>query len=265
MLQKRLPVVRFRMRVATLVVATAAFGVKGTAWGQNPPPPAEKGEVTDAGKFVPAGKNTVAEEDRTEVENTLLRTLKIERDGPDLLRIGLVTLDKGRRTISLPATLNQREGIVEYALVHENGKVHEALLRTKASPRDLHVALLLLGAKPVPLEGPAKVIIRVSWETNGPAVTHPLEQLIELASDPGTAGEVMPAGPWRFSGSVFTAAGYLAESEGSHISLIADPAATLNNPGKSRDRDDLHRPHAAFLPPAEQPLTVTLHLSEPTP
>lgn len=263
MLQKRHFVVRLRMRVAPLVVATAGLGMIGTSWSQAPP--SEKGEVTGAGKFVPTGKTAVAEEDRTEAEKALLRTLKIERDGPDLLRIGLVTLDKRRRTISLPATLNQREGIIEYALVHENGKVHEALLRTKASPRDLHVALLLLGAKPVPPDGQAKVIIRVSWETNGPAVTRPLEQLVELAPDPGTAGEVMPAGPWRFSGSVFTAAGYLAESEGSHISLIADPAAILNNPGKSRDRDDLHRPHAATLPPAEQPLTVTLHLSEPTP
>lgn len=266
MLRNDIPHPRKFSHVAVrLAVAAAVLWMAGAASGQDSPPPAEKGEVTGSGKFVPSGKAAAPPEDRDDAEAALLRALNVGKDGPDRLRIGLVTLDKAARTVSLPATLNQREGIVEYALVHENGKIHEALLRTKASPRDLHLALLLLGAKPVPPDGRADVAIRVSWESNGPALSLPLEHLVELTPDPGRAGGPMPAGPWLFSGSAFTAAGYQAEAEGSHISLIADPVATLNNPGKSRDRDDLHRPRTAVLPPADLPLTVTLRLSEPKP
>ena len=41
-------------------------------------------------------------------------------------------------------TSNQRNGLIEYALVHESGKVHESLFRTKLRPQTLHTCLLLL-------------------------------------------------------------------------------------------------------------------------
>ena len=34
------------------------------------------------------------------------------------------------RTIRFPAVINMREGLLEFVIVHDKGKVHESLLRT---------------------------------------------------------------------------------------------------------------------------------------
>ena len=38
-----------------------------------------------------------------------------------------------------------KEGALEYAIVHQNGKIHEAILITKARPFHVNIALKILG------------------------------------------------------------------------------------------------------------------------
>src|SRR4030095_1620550 len=43
---------------------------------------------------------------------------------PGLFALGLVRLDQRERTVSFPASINMREGIIEYLLVTSTGKTH---------------------------------------------------------------------------------------------------------------------------------------------
>ena len=43
--------------------------------------------------------------------------LALQRLGPGLFALGKITLDKTHRSVSFPARVNQRAGVVEYALV----------------------------------------------------------------------------------------------------------------------------------------------------
>ena len=66
---------------------------------------------------------------------------------PGVLELGLVRLDQNRRSATIPAFVNLKEGVIEYFLVTSWGKTHESVLRTDAEPHHIHVAMLLLGAR----------------------------------------------------------------------------------------------------------------------
>src|SRR6185503_14628823 len=76
------------------------------------------------------------------------QSFPFNRVGPDLFALGEVVLDKARRTVSFPVLLNQKVGSVEYAVVTLQGKTHESVFKTPASPVHIHMSLLLLGARP---------------------------------------------------------------------------------------------------------------------
>lgn len=239
------------------------------AGGEEPEVPAGKGEVSPSGKFTPSppeadAKDAGSPAGEKEPERKTL--------GEHLVGIGDVTVDTSRRCVSLTAKANQREGVVEYVLVQEKGKVHESLLTTKASPRDLHAALLLIGLKP----GPETALdIRVEWQGNGPRQNLPLEELVQLGEDPGKDGDggdsgttpaaTMPSTRWIFNGSSFTRQGYAADSEGSFISLITDLAATINNPNASRQDDTRHHVRRSVMPPAGVSVTVVFRAAAKQP
>jgi hypothetical protein len=65
--------------------------------------------------------------------------------GKGAYEIGEVRLDETRRTVSFPAVVNLDEGLLEYALVSEGGKIHESLLVTRVEPYQIHLAATLLG------------------------------------------------------------------------------------------------------------------------
>ena len=67
---------------------------------------------------------------------------------PGYFQFGDLVIDRKNREFVLPALCNQTYGLIEYALVHENGKVHESLFRTSVSPRLIHACLLLLKESP---------------------------------------------------------------------------------------------------------------------
>ena len=62
----------------------------------------------------------------------------------DRFKIGDVELNKQTRAIRFPAAINMREGLLEFVIVHDKGKVHESLLRTAINATHLNLALKLL-------------------------------------------------------------------------------------------------------------------------
>lgn len=202
---------------------------------------------------------------------------------PATVRLGLVDIDPGRRTITIPARIHQTNGVLEYVLVADYGKTHESLLVTDAAAQDVQAALLLLRAHPsgtnavfcpiLPPLGASAVHLALRWPATNPVMRLPLADAIRLASPGGAPGETTSSlsitgrlhpGPWLFNGSTFSPEGFVAHFEGSLISLIRDPGAILNNPGPDRDDDDIHVP-APGLPPYGTPVLMELAVPLPPP
>lgn len=192
--------------------------------------------------------------------------------GAGRFRLGSVIFDKSARTITIPAAVNMRKDAVEYVLVTRNGKAHESIFITDVEPRDVHLAALLLGAEASADLGAADAAVKVpksaaleawiEWDRNGPPGKLPLHESIALV-DPGIPGSIQPmsASLWLYNGSrVLPDGGFMASRDGSLISIIRDPDALVNNPGATRDDDDVHIPNAASLPKLQHPVRVVLRL-----
>jgi hypothetical protein len=186
---------------------------------------------------------------------------RIQKLGDGRIVVGLVTVDPERRQISFPAKVNQRSGLVEYAVVTSKGKVHESVFVTEAAPTHIHMAALLL--KLAPLEGlaePVKLAVEVEWQLDGSARRESLDRFIVHTKDAGAsrAGSTLPREAWHYAGSVLNDGVLVAEAEGSVIALITDEAALIQNPRAGRVDDELHAPNPALL--LEQGCAVVVHL-----
>lgn len=196
------------------------------------------------------------------------------------LRLGEITFDQKLREIRFPAEVNMTRGLLEYAIVHENGKVHESLLVTKARPFELNIVLLLLGfreSRPLlnPTLAPER---RVDEKDEPPAQTarSRLDVHLEWVQDDKTrsaslaswlasleAGKpkVADEGPWIYTGSLVSEGRFIAEVDGSILAVYLDPNAMINNPREGNFNDDIWIP-AEMLPEPGTPVTVVL---KPTP
>lgn len=205
----------------------------------------EGGQVAPSGKFTPkaalAAKGPSSAGELKKAAQGYLR-----ESGPDELQIGSVKLNKRKRTISFPAKVAEKERPLEYALVHESGKTHEALLSTAAAVQDVHVAALLLDAN-----GQAPVI-ELTWRKHGGEAKVPLHELIGMKD--GTLD-----GVWRYNGSVFIHGGFAASREGSLVALMNDPSALVNHPAAGAlMKDDVFFAQTAKLPPEGVQVTVVM-------
>lgn len=72
---------------------------------------------------------------------------QVEKVGESGFKLGLVEFDSKTREIRFPAWVNMQEGMIEFPITHENGRVHEAIFATKALPLHLETALRLLRYK----------------------------------------------------------------------------------------------------------------------
>lgn len=192
--------------------------------------------------------------------------------GGDRYQLGLVEIDKARRTLTFPAAVLMREGAVEYLVVTRKGKIHESVFVTQIEPRDLHLAALLLGVEPSADLGPADASVRVpaaaalqcfvEWDRNGPPARINLHEALAIAP----AGQTTPAKPapatlWLYNGSRVQQDGtFVAQRDGSIVSIIRDPDALINYPGDTRDDDEAHLPNDPALPQLEHPVRIVLKL-----
>ena len=205
----------------------------------------EGGNVAASGKFtpnaVPAAKGPASADELKNAAQGYLREI-----GSDEMQIGSVRLSKRKRTISFPAKVAEKERPLEYALVHESGKTHEALLSTAAAIQDVHVAALLLDAN-----GQAPVI-EVTWRKHGGEAKVPLHEPIGMKQ--GSLDAV-----WRYNGSVFIHGGFAASREGSLVALMNDPSALVNHPAAGAlMKDDVFFAQTAKLPPDGVQVTVVM-------
>ncbi|GAA5495181.1 hypothetical protein Rhal01_01356 [Rubritalea halochordaticola] len=180
----------------------------------------------------------VAQPDSGEADTAKLATngskVPVKKLGEGRYSLGDVEFDIQKKEIVIPAEVNMPKGLVEYVLVHDEGKVHESIFTTVASAKNVHVAMLLLGMKGkdgavrgVPME------VILEWKgKDGSDKRSNLLELLELGSgDSRKSNEAkLPENTWRYCGDVVDRSGPVnLEYEGSLIALMKDPAALVNN------------------------------------
>ena len=209
---------------------------------------------------------------KAESNKTVLpEIVKIEEG---VYEFGGVIINKNQRSITLPATCNQRNGLVEYGLVHEDGKIHESLFRTKVRPQIFHTSLLLLKIKPVESffeniwsDDPKQIDysdrcleIIVTWDENGSKHESLLESLSTNQGKSNEANEKL----FIFTGSRMVEGNFLAESTGSIVAVYADDNAIINNSHYDSVNDDVWIANKAKMPPLEMPVKISFHLPQST-
>jgi hypothetical protein len=203
---------------------------------------------------------------------------------PGVFEVGTVRLDKNTNTVTVPAKVNMVDGLVEYLCVTPRGATHESVLVSEAGPQNVHVAMLLLGAKgAAPADPNAKpgqitadylaklpklvgdrVHLSVKWKGgDGKEQSAPVErwvlQRIVRRNKPAQE-KPMNDGPWLYNGSFLFDGRFVAESEGIFASIATMPSALINNPRPGANDDKMWFANKAALPPAGTPVDFIIKL-----
>jgi hypothetical protein len=201
---------------------------------------------------------------------------------PGHFEIGKVRLDKKARTVTLPAKLNMTNGALEYLLVRPEGSAHESLLVSSVEPSEVHLAMLLLGAKgagilaPAPTDAPPpqlnseylktapklqgdQIRLSVKWTKAGKPLSAPVDAWIRNS----TTGKPAKEGPWIYTGSMFSGEHFLAQSEGVFAAVVTNPSALINNPREGSNNDQVWEVNENAVPAVDTPVELVIHLDTP--
>jgi hypothetical protein len=185
-------------------------------------------------------------------------------------QVGKVILDKKKRTLVFPAEVNMDAGPVEYFLVTTRGKTHESVLRTDAEPYHIHIGMLLLGAKAATSTDPAifydpkneipgdRISIEVTWKMGEVTRTMAAEDLVTNLQDQ----KPMQKGSWAYNGSQLVQGSFIAQREGSIISIISDAYALINNPRRGRENDKIWESAKNTVPAVSTVVELVFHFSK---
>jgi hypothetical protein len=206
--------------------------------------------------------------------------MPIREISPGIYELGEVRIDKAQRTVSFPARLNLDQGPMEYFLVTSWGKTHESILKTDTEPFRIHLAMLLLdtnaGAAALASNGPPAsmggfvshpsknrlpgeaVSIELKWTVDGKETRKRAEEMILNTEQKS----VMGAGDWVYTGSRVIEGLFLAEIDGSVVSLVTDGEALINNEGTGHDNDTIWLANTNSLPPTNTLVTVSIKLGK---
>jgi hypothetical protein len=199
----------------------------------------------------------------------LATNLPLKSLGPGAFELGKVRFDKNKQEITFPGAINMDRDLIEYAVVHSTGKVHESLLRTDAEPYHIHLAILLVRtnanavvgssnqAAPRELLG-APVSVRVSWRFGGDEKSFRLEDLIFNSENKSA----MKKGDWIYNGSRFLGGTFIAQRDGSIVAIISDPDALINNPRPGRENDEIWQVNHDNVPRAGTLVMITIQLEK---
>jgi hypothetical protein len=197
----------------------------------------------------------------------------------EVVQIGKASADLARRSVTVPGRVCLREGRLAYLAVAERGKTHESLFALDVAPRDLHVALLLLGLRPealAPADRPGadraaalrpgdELRLTAAWQVEGTRVETPVEQLLLDRS----TGETLKYNLWIYTGSPLPEPLLARQTGLPLVALWHDPLALVNsrssrvNPYRGADLGI--EALTDRLPPVDTPVELTLASTRPAP
>lgn len=171
---------------------------------------------------------------------------------PGVFEVGGCTIHKELSQVVFPASVNMKEGLLEYLLVSRAGKLHESLLQTDIEPYALQIALLLTGlegsSQPLALQGQAgtpsgdPIRIWLGWAENGEEKKIPIEQWVLVNQRPVT--DI----PWVFTGSVIAGGVFMAQADKSIVAVYHDPVAMIDHQLESGANDEVWTVNSSTVP-----------------
>ena len=191
-------------------------------------------------------------------------------------QVGDVIFDQKTREIRFPCKVNMTEGLLEYVIVHQKGKIHESLLATEVSPTDINLAFTLLRFRPsrelyalpnetgglsdkfpdIPpeIKSAARVTIDVAWKDGDRLRRIPVNEWIQHEVKTTS----MPVGPFVYGGSDFHEGQFVAETSGDVAAIFISQAALLNYPGQDNADDTVWIPFPKRVPAQDTNVTVII-------
>jgi hypothetical protein len=191
-------------------------------------------------------------------------------------QIGTVVFDQKNREIRFPAKVNMAEGLIEYLIVLQKGKIHEGLLIMSSTPTDLNLAFVLLRYAPspelfslidetghptgiypevpTPVKASARIAVEVEWSDNGTTRRIPIN---EWLSD-NTKNVALAPGPWLYTGSNLSEGKFIPELSGDVAAIMIDSNAMINYPGRDNEQDTSWYAFPKRVPPVGTNVTVII-------
>ncbi|WP_338687238.1 YdjY domain-containing protein [Haloferula helveola] len=205
----------------------------------------------------------------------------IERLEDGRMKVGEVTFDPKTREIRFPAEVNMTEGLLEFFVVHRNGKVHESLLLSDISATNLNIAFKLLKYKAsrelyvkVEEDGSlsnefeeatpeekkeSRLKLLVEWKDGEETKSVSANDLIAHAA----TEKAMPKSPWVYGGSFVYDGKFVAETSGDLMAIFLSNSALINFSGEDNELDDVWLPHPTRVPAQGTKVTVLIQPYEP--
>ncbi len=191
------------------------------------------------------------------------KVLPIEKVGPGVFRIGEIQIHKRARSVTFPAQVNMDKGLLEYLLVRSSGKTHESLLRTQVEPYYLNIAFLLVGFegtdKPLAEQGahetPTGEPVDITLIYRDGKKNRKVTAELWLEKREGGKKESPPM-DWRYTGSMVMQGTFMAQVDGSIVSIYHDPAALIDHATPGGENDEIWFVRKGIVPAAGTPVTV---------
>lgn len=157
----------------------------------------------------------------------------------NVVKLGDIKIDKSTKEIRIRSKLAIKEGILEYLMVHNEGKAYESVFKVGGNkPSELNFALLLIGCKPLNFEK----FIKLTNDPEGQAelLKNHSESVLEIEVYQDNKkvewqrviknrGGSIPTLTWAYTGGWFTKDNkYVGDLELSHIGIWPDPSAPIN-------------------------------------
>ncbi|TAE89668.1 MAG: hypothetical protein EAZ81_12455 [Verrucomicrobia bacterium] len=190
----------------------------------------------------------------------------ITKRADGLMQYGDIVFDPKSREVRVPCRINMTEGLLEFAVVQEKGKVHEALLITSCNASDIQVVMKLLryvaseelyaiekergilsGEYPQVPEATkkaARVQLQVQWEAEGKTQKAPLSDWIMHEKTSKAMGSI----PWIYGGSMIYEGSFLADQTGDIASIFVSRGSLFLYAGDDKFSDDVWIPFTKRMP-----------------
>ena len=191
-------------------------------------------------------------------------------------QIGGVIIDQKTREIRFPAKVNMTEGLIEYLITLQKGKIHEALLTTPIVPTDLNISFVLLRYPPspelfseinetghptgiypevpTPVRVAARITMEVEWSDNGNTRRTPINDWLRDNSK----GATLTPGPWLYTGSSLAEGKYIPDLSGDMVSIKLDSYAMINYPATDSEQGVAWFAFTKRVPPVGTAVTVII-------
>ncbi|CAA9379192.1 MAG: hypothetical protein AVDCRST_MAG64-505, partial [uncultured Phycisphaerae bacterium] len=191
------------------------------------------------------------------------------KGGDGVGRLPFVTFNASTRQVRVEAETLEVDTPLEFFAVVFNGPEHEAVIRSKVKPSDLHTALLAVGLKPgspvsysealnkwSPPHGPPLQIM-MEFEKDGRTVAQPANRWMRNVK----TKKPMPTTTWIFAGSrVMPDGNYAADSTGYLVSVVNFDMTVIDIPElKSKENEFLEwERDPDNVPPAGTKVTMVI-------